>query len=296
MNQAAAPAAVLLDAAVSGEALALLQLSRRLGKLFHGLGAYTIQKDWTRTIREISLAAVRDWPSARSGGDEFLLSLARNVFWGRVLDLMTENNTRAGELFFPTVRRLVSSWDGSRKAEAHWDDIASETATQLWTQWQKGGVEKPWSLLCTIARRRYLDRTRAARPMDDIDDLQDRAAERAEGEAEPLFTEEVLAVLEEHELDVIVRMDIQGETRVEIAEALGLSPGQVLSIRRAGLRRIWRFLGSRMPPRLRKVWDEMFKGAQRRTPEQVAAKLKFPLGDVVNSLEEARQLTGLPFS
>ncbi len=280
-----------LHKAATGDELALLHVTRRLGTIFETLGAYTVRKEWTREIREIALEATESWPSARTEASDFLHRLARNRLWGCVLDLMGEGHIGAGELFFPTVRRLVARWDGARATEAAWDDIASETAQQLWTQWQKGGVEQPWSLLCTIAKRRFLDRVRATRPTDAIDDLPEEAGE---GEGDETFTEEILGVLEDQERDIIVRMDIEGYTRVEIATSLGLSEGQVLSVRRAGLRRIWRHLGAQLPPRLREVWEEMFKGSKRPSPEQVAQKMDIPPGEVLSRLEEAQKLVGLP--
>jgi len=281
-----------LQCAATGDELALLQVTRKLGRVFETLGAYTVRKDWSREIREVALEATEAWPAARNEAGEFLQRLARNRLWGCVLDLMGEGHIGAGELFFPTVRRLVARWDGARVTEAQWDDIASETAQQLWAQWQRGGVEQPWSLLCTIAKRRFLDRVRANRPTDSIDDLPEESGDEA-GRDET-FTEEVLGVLEEQERDVIVRMDIEGYTRVEIAASLGLSEGQVLSIRRAGLRRIWRHLGSQLPPRLREVWDEMFKGSKRASPEQVAERLGIPPGEVLSRLQQAQHLAGLP--
>ena len=88
-------------------------------------------------------------------------------------------------------------------------------------------------------------------------------------------------------------MDLEGHTRVEIARKLGLSEGEALSIRRAGLRRLWRWLGRALPPHLREVWVELFKGSKRATPDQVASKLSLSEGEVAERIVEARQLLGL---
>ena len=80
---------------------------------------------------------------------------------------------------------------------------------------------------------------------------------------------------------------------VEVARELSVTEGQVLSIRRAGLRRIWRWLGRDLPPRVREVWEERFKGSTRRSPDQVAQKLGIDVGEVMEHLAEARQLTGV---
>jgi DNA-directed RNA polymerase specialized sigma24 family protein len=281
----------VLNAAGDGDALALLQLTRHIGKLLESYGAYTIRKEWAEDVRQIASAVLEGWGETGSqAADTHIESVAKNRFWGQVLDLMTQNNMKAGQLFFPTVRRLLGKWDGARRAEAQWDDIAQETAHQLWESWMKGGVNRPWSLLCTIAKRRYLDKIRAERHTEEIED-QD-TEELGDGPGE-LFTEQALAVLEEEERQVVIQMDIEGRTRVEIADSLGVTEGQVLSTRRAGLRRIWRWLGRDLPPTSRAVWEEMFKGARRIPPEEVAEKLGMATAEVIEILEEARVLTGL---
>jgi DNA-directed RNA polymerase specialized sigma24 family protein len=218
--------------------------------------------------------------------------VTKNRFWGFVLDLMGENDPKANDLFFPTVRRLLAKWDGPRRLEAYWDDVVQDTAQQIWQQWRGGGVDRPWALLCTIAKRRFLDRTRATR---DADELPEDARDEGGGEAGGggLFTSQALAILEEAERDIIVRMDLEGQTRLEVARELGKTEGEVLSIRRAGLRRIWRWIGRDLPPRLRAVWEEMFKGAKRATPEEVAEKLGIPREEVLAILSEAQALTGV---
>ncbi len=286
----------ILDGAVRRDERALLQLARRVTTLLERFGAYTIRKDWSRPAYDITLAVADGWQQAprRTAPDVHLESTVKNRFWGCVLDLMTQNDVRAGELFFPTVRRLLAKWDGSRRYEAWWDDVAQDTAQQLWEQWLGGEVERPWALLCTIAKRRYLDRVRATKPTDDLDGLGDESDADADGGGGgELFTQEALAVLEPDEREIVVRMDLDGQTRVEIAADLDMTEGQVLSLRRAGLRRIWRWLGADLPPRMRSVWEEMFKGARRAGPEDVARKLGMPIDEVVALLQEAREWTGV---
>ncbi len=281
----------VLNAASDGDAPALLQLTRQVSRLLEEYGAYTVRKEWAEDVQKITAAVLEGWAEGGTlAADTHIESVTKNRFWGQILDLMTQNDMKAGQLFFPTVRRLLGKWDGARRAEAQWDDIVQETAHQLWESWMKGGVKRPWSLLCTIAKRRYLDKIRAERHTEEIED---EASEELGDSPGELFTEQALAVLEEEERQVIVQMDIEGRTRVEIADSLGVTEGQVLSTRRAGLRRIWRWLGRDLPPTSRAVWEEMFKGARRIPPEEVAAKLSMETAEVVEILEEARVLTGL---
>ena len=284
----------VLASAAKRDERALLALTRRVAQQLEKQGAYAVKKDWSLLTRQATLDAAARWADTSSGTspEKHVENVVRNHFWGAVLDLMTEGVAAAGDLFFPTVRRLLSHWDGSRRHEASWDDIAQETAHQLWERWRGGDVDRPWALLCTIAKRRYLDVVRATRPTDEINEesLGEVDADSTSGE---LFTNQALATLESAEREIIERMDLQGQTRVEVARELSVTEGQVLSIRRAGLRRIWRWLGRDLPPRVREVWEEMFKGSKRRSPDQVAQKLGSDVGEVMEHLAEARQLTGV---
>lgn len=291
MAEASQSWAEVLEGAARRDEAALLRLTRHVTKLLARFGAYSVRDDWTTLAREIAEGAAEGF-SGRSDPAGHIESVAKNRFWGRVLDLMTENDPKASALFFPTVRKLLASWDGSRAQEAAWDDIVSETSIQIWERWRARDVEKPWALLCTIAKRRFLDRVRATRPTDELDhELTADDADDSPGEE--MFTQQALAVLGEQEREIVVRMDIDGETRVEIAQSLGVSEGQVLSMRRAGLRKIWRWIGEALPPGPREVWAEMFKGSKRLSPDQVAEKLGLPLSEVHGALEQARALTGL---
>jgi DNA-directed RNA polymerase specialized sigma24 family protein len=286
----------VLDGATRHDERCLLDLSRRIGRLLERYGAYTVRQNWSSAIYEIALAVAKSWREAgRSADPEPVFEgVVKNRFWAAVLDLVTQNDARAAQLFFPTVRRLVASWDGSRQLEATWDDIVQDTAHQVWELWIAGSVERPWSMIRTVARRRYLDRARGARPTEELGDEESGGSEPTPpAPGDGLFTEAALAVLEPREREIIVRMDLEGETRVEIGASLGMTEGEVLATRRAGLRRIWRWLGEGLPAELRAVWDEMFKGARRMGPEEVAAKLALPLGEVVDRLERARALCGL---
>ncbi len=285
----------VLDRAQAGDETAVLQLARQVTKLLEGWGAYTVQKDWRVLSAEAVEAAIEGWGSARSQTQPsaYLESLLRNRFWGQILDQMAKNNMRAAELLFTTIRRLLARWDGSGKMEAAWDDIVQDATRQLWERWAEGEVDRPWSLLCTIAKRRYLDQVRKVRPNEDPEVLDQTSDVESGPQLGDFFAGQALEVLEPEERDVIVRMDIEGQTRIEIAEELGVSEGQVLSIRRAGLRRVWRWAGSQLPPELKEVWDAMFKGAQRPSPEQIAKQLKIPEGEVVERIARARDLLGL---
>jgi RNA polymerase sigma factor (sigma-70 family) len=285
----------VLDGALRRQEAALLKLSRHVTRLLEKFGAYAVRKDWSTATYEIALEVADRWgeKGVRLEPTPHLETIVKNRFWGLMLDLMTENNPNAANLFFPTVRRLLAKWDPYRKHEASWDDVVQDTAQQLWEKWLAGDVQKPWAMLCTIARRRFLDRVRAAKPTEEIDEEQGHGGEDEREQAPELFASEALAILEEKEREVIVKMDLEGWTRVEIAAHLEMTEGQVLSVRRAGLRRIWRWLGRDLPPRLREVWEEMFKGAKRLTPEQVAVKCGLSRQEVAEILREARELTGL---
>jgi DNA-directed RNA polymerase specialized sigma24 family protein len=143
-------------------------------------------------------------------------------------------------------------------------------------------------LLCTIARRRFLDRMRALRPQEEISE-----AVPDEARDDGLFTREALAELEPPEREVIVMMDLEGRTRVEVAQAIGGTEGEILSRRRAGLRRLWRWLGRSLPEDEREVWDLLFVGARRETPERLAEKLGLEESDVVARIERARRRLGV---
>jgi RNA polymerase sigma factor (sigma-70 family) len=284
----------VLERAVRGDELALLQLSRRVTKLLRGFGAYSVERDWSALTHDITLAAVDSWKHARGHtAASHLESIAKNTFWGSILQLMTESHAGATNLFFPTVRRLLSYWDGAGRLEADWDDIVQDAAYQLWKLSSKGGIEKPWSMICTVAKRRYLDRIRGQRPTDEIDDRIEAAEADDPSQGAMRFTEQALAVLKDQERDIIVRMDIEGATRASIAEDLEMSEGQVLSLRRAGLRRIWRWLGADLAPPLREVWLEAFKGASRGGPETIAKSLGIGASEVEERLGQARRVLGL---
>lgn len=289
------PLEKILNRAADGEQLALLQLSRRVTKLLRELGAYSVEKDWSVLTQEIASAAVDSQKNLgrRTSAESQLESTTKNIFWGCILDLMSKDHIKATNLFFPTVRRLLSHWDGSRRLESQWDDIVQDTAYQLWKLWAKGGVEKPWSMICTVAKRRFLDRVRSLHPTDEIDDKIEAREDNGPELKEFRFADQVLEVLEDAEREIIVKMDLEGQTRAEIAADLGMTEGQVLSLRRAGLRRIWRWLGTDLPPRLREVWEESFKGASRARPEQIAVRLGLGTEDVEQRLSQARSVLGL---
>ncbi|MCH2171836.1 sigma-70 family RNA polymerase sigma factor [Myxococcota bacterium] len=285
----------VLDQAARQDQAAVLQLSRRITELLSTYGAYTVRKDWSETTRDIVVEIGERWRSAdrKPDPERHIDSVVKNRFWGEVIDLMVRNDARAAGLFYPTIRRLCASWDRSRQHETNWDDVVQETARQIWEAWQSGDVEKPWSLLYTIARRRFLDRVRSQRPEDELPD--DKIGDEASGvvERSEQFTEQALETLEEKEREIIVMMDLEGHTRIEVARKLGLSEGEALSIRRAGLRRLWRWLGRDLPPDLREVWVEMFKGAKRATPSQVAKRLSLREDEVTERIVTARQILGL---
>jgi len=288
---------LVLDRAARLDEVAVLQLSRRVTALLEKYGAYTVRRDWSETTRDIVVEIGRRWSESdrRLDPERHIESVVKNRFWGQILDLLVRNDAKAAGLFYPTVRRLLATWDRSRQCEASWDDIVQETAQQIWEAWRAGDVARPWSLLYTIGRRRFLDRVRMQRPQEQL--REERVGEGEDGpgtlERSERFTEQALEILDAKEREIIVMMDLDGHTRVEIARQLSLSEGEVLSIRRAGLRRLWRWLGRDLPPRLRNVWEEMFKGAKRATPDQVADKLQLSLDEVVDRLAAAREILGL---
>ena len=51
--------------------------------------------------------------------------------------------------------------------------------------------------------------------------------------------------------------------------------------------------GDNAPVCINEVWQEMFKGAKRATPDQVAGKLSLSAEEVAGRIAEARQLLGL---
>ena len=284
-----------LDRLERRDEAAVLQVSRRVTELLQTYGAYTVRRDWSETTRDIVEEIGERWRGGRRQEPQRQIeSVVKNRFWGEILDAMVRSDSAAAGLFYPTIRRLLASWDRARHCEESWDDIVQETATQIWEAWGKGNVEKPWSLLYTIARRRFLDRVRAQRPTDEL--VEERTSEEDDGgamERSERFTAEALDTLEPREREVVELMDLQGFTRVEIANKLGLSEGEVLSIRRAGLRRLWRWLGRDLPPPLREVWEEMFKGAKRAGPDQVAKKLELSVEVAAERFAAARELLGL---
>ncbi len=285
----------VLDRVAHRDEAAVLQLSRRVTNLLDRFGAYTVRKDWSATTREIVVEIGDRWQQGgrKLAAEPHVESVVKNRFWGEIIDLMTRDDARAAGLFYPTVRRLLAGWDRGRHQESNWDDIVQDTARQIWERWQGGDVERPWSLLCTIARRRFLDRVRGQRPEDEFSE--ERTLDESPGvcERSERFTEQALEALEAREREIVVMMDLEGHTRVEIARKLGLSEGEVLSIRRAGLRRLWRWLGRDLPPQLREVWEQMFKGAKRASPDQVASVLSLSTEEVVGRIVEARQILGL---
>jgi RNA polymerase sigma factor (sigma-70 family) len=285
----------VLDRAAQLDEAAVLQLSRRVTDLLQKYGAYTVRRDWSETTRAIVVEIAERWVQSarRLDAERHIESIVKNCFWGEILDAMVRNDARAAGLFYPTIRRLCASWDRGQRHEASWDDVVQDAAQQIWQAWQGGDVEKPWSLLYTIARRRFLDRVRAEKPEDEL--AEDRVGEDTPGvvERSERFTQQALETLEPREREIVVMMDLEGHTRVEIARQLGLSEGEVLSIRRAGLRRLWRWLGRDLPPPLREIWQEMFKGAKRATPDQVARKLELSPAVVAERIVQARQILGL---
>jgi RNA polymerase sigma factor (sigma-70 family) len=285
---------VLASAARRDEA-AVLALSRRVTQLLDRYGAYSVRRDWSVTTRDIVAEIGERWrqSSERADPEQQLESVVKNRFWGEILELVSRDDARAAGLLFPTIRRLLATWDRARVQEAAWDDIVQETARQIWERWREGDVERPWALLCTIARRRFLDRLRAQRPDTELPDEQTLGETAGVVERSEHFTAQALETLSPRERDIVVMMDLEGHTRVEIAGKLGMTEGEVLSIRRAGLRRLWRWLGRDLPPALREVWEEMFKGARRASPADVASKLSLSPDDVTGRLQEARHLLGL---
>jgi RNA polymerase sigma factor (sigma-70 family) len=287
--------AAALDRLERRDEAAVLQLSRRVTELLASYGAYTVRRDWSEATRDIIVEIGERWQRSgrRSDPERHVESVVKNCFWGQILDAMVRSDAAAAGLFYPTIRRLLASWDRARHCEASWDDIVQETATQIWEAWQGGDVEKPWSLLYTIARRRFLDRVRAQRPSDELDEERTGEDDGGVMERSERFTAEALETLEPREREIVELMDLEGYTRVEIAKKLGLSEGEVLSIRRAGLRRLWRWLGRDLPPPLREVWEEMFKGAKRAGPDQVAKKLDLSPEVAAERFAAARELLGL---
>lgn len=282
----------VLDRARRGDERALLRLSRRISELLARAGAWSVADDWSATIHEVAREVLARWSAGEGEAGALVERVSRDRFFGRVLDLLGEPGGRAGAVLVPAIRRLLLRWDGSRSFEASWDDIAQDTVLQLWQAWRGGSVDRPFALLCTIAKRRYLDRVRAARPTDEVRE-ETLGEVDGEGAGGGLFTGQLLEVLEPAEREIIVRMDLEGRTRVEIAGELGMTEGEVLSIRRAGLRRIWRHLGDGLPPEHRAVWLELFKGARRCPPAEVAARLGRPEEEVRARIAEARALLGI---
>jgi len=280
-----------LDAAVAGDAAALLHLTRHVTSALRRYGAYEVRDDWSRATRDIARAVLDRWKTQEWRGDisTGLDRTLKNRFWEHVLrEVWTGDSRMADHVLFPALRRLLTGWDRGRAHEGHWDDVIQDSITQLWTRWQKGDVEEPWSLLCTIARRRFLDRMRALRPQEEVSE-----AVPDEARDDGLFTREALAELDPPEREVIVMMDLEGRTRVEVAQAIGGTEGEILSRRRAGLRKLWRWLGRSLPEDEREVWDLLFVGARRETPERLAAKLGLEESDVVARVERARRRLGV---
>jgi RNA polymerase sigma factor (sigma-70 family) len=285
----------VLDKAARRDEAAVLQLSRRVTTLLDRFGAYSVRRDWSETTRDIVVQIGERWSesSGRLDAERHVESVVKNCFWGEILDLVTRNDAKAVGLLFPTLRRLLASWDRGRHQEANWDDIVQDTTRQIWERWQAGEVEQPWALLCTIARRRFLDRVRAERPDEELPEERTLVEAPNASDRSERFTAQALETLEPQEREIVVMMDLEGHTRLEIAKKLGLSEGQVLSVRRAGLRRLWRWLGRNLPPDLREVWEELFKGAKRASPDQVAAKLSLSTEEVAERIAEAREMLGL---
>jgi len=287
--------ASLLEQAARRDEAAVLAVARQVTQLLDRFGAFSVRRDWSETTREIVVEIGESWQqgNVRSQPEQHVETVVKNRFWGEIIELMTRNDSKAAALFYPTVRRLLASWDRGRVQEGNWDDIVQDTARQLWERWQAGDVKRPWALLCTIARRRFLDRVRAQRPEDEAPKESSLGEASGASDRSERFTEQALESLEKREREIVVLMDIEGHTRVEIARKLGLSEGEVLSTRRAGLRRLWRWLGRDLPPPLREVWEEMFKGAKRATPAQIGEKLSLPEGEVAQRMLEAREILGL---
>jgi len=267
----------------------LVELGRLVSAVVRKAGAYSVAPCWADVVEDIAFELAG---SMRAGNHEAgeLDSTIKNLLWARVLDLMQHNDRRAFEFFAASVRRLVARLDGGRRHEDSWDDIVQTSAIQMLEAWSSGRAERPWAMLCTIARRRYYDLCRATRPTDELtEELVAGDADGLETAAE-LLPAKARALLSELEWRIVARMDLSGETRVEIAKALGMTEGEVVSARRAGLRKLYRMLGATLPSDLRPVWNEMFKGARRATPETAAGSLGLSVEQVRGSLAQARAL------
>ena len=280
-----------LDAAAAGDPAALLDLTRHITSALRRYGAYEVRDDWSRQTREIGRAILERWQAGGWRGDTGTQvdRIVKNRFWEHVLRQVWDGHaTTAERILFPALRRVLAGWDRTRAHEDVWDDVIQDSVTQLWKLSEAEGALEPWSLLCTIARRRFVDRMRALRPHEEIPE-----EVPAEREDDGLFTREALAELDPEERAVIVQMDLEGRTRVEIARELGTTEGAVLSQRRAGLRKLWRWLGRSLPDEEREVWDLVFVGARRDSPDRVAVKLGIPEEEVLARLESARRRLGV---
>jgi len=271
---------------------AFRDLSRIVNRQLEQLGAASIGEDARFAATEITLALVRRISETGQCSEREIESTVKRLFWSRIFDGITENHQAAYDVFLGAVHRLMHRYDWSRRHEHSWDDIGQVSAMQLLDAWRSGAIDDPWAMLCTVTRRRYLDLVRATRPTVDPTDDMVVDEDGVEAQAD-LLVGKAQELLRAQEWETIRRMDLEGHTRVEVARALNMTEGRVLSLRRTGVRKLYRMLGAALPPQLEAVWYQMFKGAKRLTVAEAAHQLGMPVDEVSASLDQARELLGL---
>ncbi len=259
-------------------------------------GARKIDHDWEsvcdRVEREVATGA---YTCSRRRQRRVLLErqgslryTADRVFWETVLELLLAGNLPAFELLWTTLLQLLHSWDRRRLLEDDWEDIAQQVSLELAARFGSGSIRHPRSLLYRLARCRFLDACRKRRDSLDLDD-----STSAGIAPDTSFVGEALSRLGAKERTCIVLMDLHGLTRVEVAERLGLRPGEIGAIRRRGLRNLWRWLGDALPAKSKRLWNEMFKGGERISPETASKRLGITPKQARREYARALSLLGL---
>ena len=282
-----------LESARDGDAAARARVSRYVSERLRAEGGGQIREDWADEIEQITGRLLDRW-SRHEGPvrEHSLRRFVKSQLWTYVLDGVCDDDLRATAYLSRTLRRLVASFDRARRIEAHWDDIVQDVSIQVYSLWREPAartLRDPWAFLGTVAKRRYVDTIRKQKPTVDIESTElEAAGSESEG-----FVRSALAHLEGLQMRVVFAMDIEGRTRREVARSEAITAGAVNSARRAAHRTLYRWLGEALPPELRRVWFEMFKGGRRPSRSEVAHSLGLTESQVSDRLARARASLGL---
>jgi len=274
------------------------QLRRHISSLLDVLGAPALCCDWSDVVERLVQEHLHPpSPAERAAGscvrlssDKALRRRVKHAYWSAVLDLIDAGDPSAFTTLWRTLLRLISAWDRRRELEADWEDIAQQIAIGVVEFHRDRRIRRAWGLIYRAAYCRFIDAIRRHRgpivlelPIEPV----------VSAVADRVFVQQALARLPSSERRCIELIDLEGLSRSEASVRLRQTPGRVLTLRRRGLRDIWRWLGEELSDVDRRLWFELFKGGERATPERVSARVGMSPEEARNSFERSRAWLGL---